>query len=87
MLVNGKVVRESVGKRSLRCEAALWDVTEFKGRIYVAETHRFSEGIEDDRNNLYWYLDDLAARKTADRRALHEKWKAKRSIEELTRKS
>jgi quinoprotein glucose dehydrogenase len=174
LLIDGKVARESVGKRSLRCEAALWDVTEFKGRtarirllddesgaggvigvdhiiftnypnqkfppttragkafvdglattsivagasiptdstlkieathkdqkitsptaitfddqgrVYVAETHRFREGIEDDRNNLFWYLDDLAAKKTSDRRALHEKWKAKVSIEELTRKS
>ena len=57
------------------------------GRVYVAETHRFREGIEDDRNNLFWYLDDLAANQTSDRRALHEKWKAKRSIDELTRKS
>lgn len=58
-----------------------------QGRIYVAETHRFREGIEDDRSNLFWYLDDLAAKQTSDRRALHEKWKAKRSIDELTRKS
>ncbi len=174
LVIDGKVVREAVGKRSLRCEPALWDVTEFKGRtarirllddesgswgviavdqivftdkakqkfpattragkpfieepnsssvvsgasipidsnltieatyqnqkiasptaitfddegrVLVAETHRFREGIEDDRNNLFWYLDDLAARKTSDRRALHEKWKAQRSIEELTRKS
>ncbi|MGL4399081.1 MAG: DUF7133 domain-containing protein [Luteolibacter sp.] len=58
-----------------------------QGRIYVAETHRFAEGVEDDRRNLYWYLDDLAAKTTADRRALHEKWKAKVSIETLTRKS
>jgi quinoprotein glucose dehydrogenase len=57
------------------------------GRVFVAETHRFREGIEDDRNNLFWYLDDLAANQTSDRRALHEKWKAKRSIDELTRKS
>lgn len=174
LIIDGTVVRESVGKRSLNCEAALWDVTEFKGRtarihllddeagdwgfiavdqiifsnspihkfppttqagkpvfdglepagviagaeipigstlkieashehqkitsptaitfddhgrVYVAETHRFREGVEDDRNNLFWYLDDLAARKTSDRRKLHEKWTEKVSIEKLTRKS
>ena len=174
LIIDGKVVRETVGKRSLRCEPALWDVTEFKGRkasirirddesgpwgiigvdqitftdypnekfpattrdgkahnpglvpaaaiagvnippgsnlkveathkeqqitsptaitfdeqgrIYISETHRFRAGVEDDRNHLYWYLDDLAAMKTSDRRALHEKWKGKVSIEKLTEKS
>ncbi len=58
-----------------------------EGRIYVAETHRFADGVEDDRSNLFWYFDDLAAKKTSDRRALHEKWKAKVSIEKLTRNS
>ncbi|MEX1048850.1 MAG: c-type cytochrome [Akkermansiaceae bacterium] len=174
LLIDGKVVRESVGKRSLRFESALWDVTEFKnrkarirlldgaegdwgiiaadhiiftdypnqkfpaatregkpfveglensptlagvsvplgsnleiqatfaehqitsptaitfdeqGRIYVAETHRFRAGVEDDRDHLYWYLDDLAARTTADRTALHEKWQDKLPLKKLTEKS
>lgn len=174
LVVDGKVVRESFGKKGLRCESALWDVTEFKGRkahielvddddtpggfiavdhiiftdypnqkfpsttregkafvdglvvtdvvaganipigstlkieatykdqqitsptaltfddqgrIYVSETHRFRAGIEDDRDNLYWYLDDLASKKTSDRRALHDKWKDKLPIEKLTEKT
>lgn len=174
LVIDGKVVRETTGKRGLRCEAALWDVTEFKGRqatirlmddetgewgfiavdhisfsdypnqkfppttregqafvdglaktevvaganiplgttlkieatfeehkitsptaitfdeqgrIYVAETHRFREGIEDDRDHLYWYLDDLASMKTSDRVAMHEKWKEKLPLEKLTAKS
>ena len=174
LVIDGKVVREAVGKRSLRLETALWNVTEFKGRqatirllddaagdggfigvdhiiftdypnqkfpattregksfvegllpttvvagvnipngsaltveatykeqnltsptaitfddqgrIYVSETHRFRQGVEDDRDNLYWYLDDLASKKTSDRLALHEKWKSKLSIEKLTEKS
>jgi quinoprotein glucose dehydrogenase len=174
LVIDGKVVGESVGKRGLRCERDYWDVTEFKGRkatirlmddetgpwgfigvdhivfsnspnykfssstregkpyveglvrsdvvqganipsgsvakveatykdqkitsptaltfdeqgrIYVSETHRFREGIEDDRNNLFWYLDDLASMKTSDRRALHEKWKGKVSLEHMTNKS
>lgn len=58
-----------------------------QGRILISETHRFREGIEDDRNNLFWYLDDLAAMKTSDRLALHEKWKSKVSLEHMTKKS
>ncbi len=174
LVIDGKVVREAVGKGSLRLEAALWDVKEFtgrqarirllddeagaggfigvdhivftsypnqkfpattragkafveglvptpvvagvnipidsalkveatykdqqltsptaitfdeQGRIYVSETHRFRAGVEDDRDRLYWYLDDLASKKTSDRLALHEKWKSKLSIEKLTEKS
>jgi quinoprotein glucose dehydrogenase len=56
-----------------------------QGNLYVAETHRFRYGVEDDRNHLYWYLDDLAAKTTADRRKLHEKFKKKVSIESLTK--
>lgn len=58
-----------------------------KGNIYVSETHRFRFGIEDDRNHLYWYLDDLAAQKVEDRRKLHEKWQQKLPISKLTEKS
>jgi quinoprotein glucose dehydrogenase len=57
------------------------------GSVYVAETHRFRFGVEDDRNHLYWYHDDLAAATTADRVALHKKWEAKRSLEWMTAKS
>ena len=174
LLIDGKVVREAVGKRSLRCDRALWDVRDLKGRqakirllddesgswgiigvdqivftdfpnlkfppatregkefidglvptdvvagakipigstlkveatykdqqlssptaitfdeqgrVYVAETHRFRDGVEDDRDHLYWYLDDLASKTTGDRRALLEKWKDQVSIEQLTKKS
>ena len=55
-----------------------------QGRIYVSETHRFRHGIEDDRNNLYWYLDDLAAKTTNDRMALIEKWQNKLSLKYMT---
>jgi quinoprotein glucose dehydrogenase len=58
-----------------------------KGNMYVSETHRFRFGVEDDRDNLYWYLDDLAAQTVEDRRKLHEKWKEKKPIAKLTEKS
>jgi quinoprotein glucose dehydrogenase len=45
-----------------------------KGEIYVTETPRFRHGVPDNRDHLYWYLDDIAARSTDDRRKLHEKW-------------
>jgi len=48
-----------------------------KGEIYVTETHRFRHGVADNRDHLYWYLDDIAARSTADRLKLHEKWYGK----------
>lgn len=58
-----------------------------QGRILITETHRFAAGIEDDRDHLYWYLDDLAATRTSDRRALHEKWKEKLPLARMTEKS
>lgn len=58
-----------------------------QGNIYVSETHRFRFGIEDNRNNLFWYLDDLAAQTVDDRAKLHEKWKGKVTMEHMTSKS
>jgi quinoprotein glucose dehydrogenase len=58
-----------------------------QGNVYVAETHRFRYGVEDDRNNLFWYLDDLQAKTTADRRKLHEKWEKKVSNKFMTAKT
>jgi len=58
-----------------------------QGNVYVAETHRFRRGIEDDRNHLYWYLDDLQSMKTEDRRALHKKWESKLSHGYMTKET
>lgn len=58
-----------------------------KGNVYIAETHRFREGVEDDRSNLFWYLDDLQSMKVEDRRALHKKWESKRSNAYMTKVS
>lgn len=57
------------------------------GEVYLAETHRFRFGVEDNRYNLYWLLDDLASQTTADRAAMHEKWKEKVPLKSLTEKS
>ncbi len=46
-----------------------------KGRLYVAESGRWRNGVEDNRDHLYWVMDDLASVSTADRRAMLDKWK------------
>ncbi len=174
LLVDGKVVREAVGKNDLEMRATVWDVRDFKGKkaqirildeakgawgiiaadhfiftdypnqkfpastrggkayspglvndpnmpgvtipenttlkviadwkdqktisptalavdeqnnIFVSETHRFRFGVEDNREHLYWYLDDLQSQNTADRRKMHDKWAEKVSIKSMTEKS
>ena len=44
------------------------------GRIYVAETFRQSNGVEDNRSHMNWLLDDLAARTVSDRIAMFKKY-------------
>jgi len=39
------------------------------GRVYVAETYRQGQGVEDNRKHNYWLIDDLSAETVADRRA------------------
>lgn len=39
------------------------------GRVYVAETFRQGQGVEDNRGHNYWLKDDLAAQTVEDRRA------------------
>lgn len=58
-----------------------------QGNLFVAETHRFRAGVEDNRDNLHWYHDDMAAQTTADRLALHDKWREKLPMEALKAKS
>ena len=55
-----------------------------KGHVYLSETHRFRFGVMDNRDHLYWLMDDIASQTTADRVAMHEKWKEKVPLEELT---
>ena len=48
------------------------------GRIYVAETFRQEQGVEDNRSQPYWLIDDLAAVRIEDRLAKYRKWAHKR---------
>src|SRR5262245_28408252 len=44
-----------------------------KGRVYVAETFRHSQGVPDIRGHMAWLDDDLASRTVADRLAKYKK--------------
>ncbi|MCH2132743.1 MAG: HEAT repeat domain-containing protein [Phycisphaerales bacterium] len=50
-----------------------------QGRVYVAESFRQEHGVEDNRSQPYWLLDDLAAMRVEDRLAKYEKWAEKRA--------
>lgn len=39
-----------------------------QGRIFVCETFRQKQGVEDNRGHMYWLEDDLKAQTVADRR-------------------
>ena len=49
-----------------------------QGRVYVAESFRQEVGVEDNRNQPYWLLDDLASQTVQDRLRMYEKWAHKR---------
>ncbi|MBI1372089.1 MAG: c-type cytochrome [Phycisphaera sp.] len=48
-----------------------------QGRVYVAETYRFSHGVTDDRQEGYWLDDDLATTSVEQRLEVYKKWAAK----------
>ncbi len=58
-----------------------------QGHVYAAETHRFRFGVEDNRDHLYWLMDDISAQTTADRVAMHKKWDHKTPVANLTKVS
>jgi quinoprotein glucose dehydrogenase len=58
-----------------------------QGSMIVSETHRFRYGVVDDRDNLFWYLDDLQSQEPGDRLKMHQKWDSKVSLKSLTEKS
>ena len=58
-----------------------------QGNVYAAETHRFRSGVEDNRNHLYWLMDDISSQTTDDRVAMHKKWDHKLSVEKMTQVS
>lgn len=45
-----------------------------RGRFYVVETFRLKAGVTDNRQHMYWLVDELACRTVADRLALYRKY-------------
>lgn len=52
-----------------------------RGRVYVCETFRQGQGIEDNRGHSEWLDDDLAATNVADRLAFIQKHLGEKAIE------
>lgn len=48
-----------------------------QGVLYVAETHRFRHGVEDNRYHRYWMDEDISNQRVEDRMAMIEKWSHK----------
>ncbi|RYD63143.1 MAG: hypothetical protein EOP84_33910, partial [Verrucomicrobiaceae bacterium] len=69
-----KIAASAEGQKLVSPTALTFDE---QGSVLVSETHRFRFGVVDDRDNLFWYLDDLQAQEPGDRRKMHEKWDAK----------
>lgn len=49
-----------------------------QGAVYVAETFRQSQGVEDNRSHMYWIEDEYKAQKVEDRAAMIRKHNPKR---------
>lgn len=45
-----------------------------KGRFYVVESFRHTDGVTDTRSHMNWLVDDLACRTVADRVAMYKKF-------------
>ena len=45
-----------------------------RGRVFVAEEHRFNRGTEENRSSSWLLDDDLQSRTLADRLAMYKKW-------------
>ena len=48
------------------------------GSLFVCESERQEHGIEDNRYNAHWLLEDLQARTIEDRLAIYRKWADKK---------
>ena len=58
-----------------------------KGRLYIAEIHRWRDGVQDIRDEQRLLFDDIAIQTTADRLAMYEKDQLARPLSFYTAKS
>lgn len=49
-----------------------------QGRVFVAESFRQELGVEDNRAQPYWLMDDISNQTVQDRLRMYEKWAFKR---------
>lgn len=75
-------IPEGFEKKIFAVEPMVQDPVAFcldeRGRVYVAESFRQENGVEDNRSSAFWLLDDLASQSNDDRLAMYEKWKDQR---------
>ncbi len=84
---NGSVVTLFANNKDHQIYSPTAITIDDKGQVYLAETHRLRAGVEDNRDHLYWIMDDIASQSTDDRLAMYEKWKEKFPPENLTKVS
>src|SRR5688572_6038340 len=60
------------GEPQLANPVALW--VDDRGRVFVAETHRYNTSALYVKQHSHWYFDDLACRTVADREAVARKF-------------
>src|SRR6185503_2392390 len=60
------------GEPQLANPVALW--VDDRGRVFVAETHRYNTSALYVKQHSHWYFDDLACRTVADREAMSRKY-------------
>jgi quinoprotein glucose dehydrogenase len=48
------------------------------GSVLVCESERQERGVEDNRYNAFWLLEDLAARTSEDRLAIYRRWESRK---------
>ena len=60
------------GEPQLANPVALW--VDDRGRVFVAETHRYNTSALYVKQHSHWYFDDLACRTVADREAMARKF-------------
>lgn len=58
-----------------------------QNRLYLAETHRFDRGIEDNRRNQHWLRDEIALTSTAERLAMYQKHAGVKPLDYYTKYS
>ena len=72
------------GEPQLANPVALW--VDDRGRVFVAETHRYNTAALYVKQHSHWYFDDLACRTVADRDAMARKFMGA-DVSKLTAKS